>query len=160
MDIRQLKKIVEMVESANIQELEIEEEGLCIRVRKNTEPSYSYPPQMMQQPVYHTEAPAMPQAAAPAPAASTAAPAAPDTSQQITINSPMVGTFYRSPSPDAAPFVQVGSVVEEETVVCILEAMKVMNEIKAGQSGKIAEILVSNAEAVEYGQPLFRLESA
>jgi acetyl-CoA carboxylase biotin carboxyl carrier protein len=94
--------------------------------------------------------PAAPVAAAPAPAAPAAA-AAP----AVTIDSPLVGTFYKAASPDAAPFVQVGDRVNADTTLCIIEAMKVMNEIKAEKSGVIKEILVENAQPVEYGQPLF-----
>ncbi len=94
-------------------------------------------------------------AAAPAPVAAPA-PAAP-AADTVEIKSPMVGTFYRAPSPEAAPFVEVGTAVNEETVVCIIEAMKVMNEIKAEVKGVITEVLLENAKALEFGQPLFRV---
>ena len=99
---------------------------------------------------------AAPVAAAPAPAApATAPPPAPDGPE---VKSPMIGTFYRKPSPDADSFVEVGSVVEPDTVVCIIEAMKVMNEIKAEVKGTIAEVLLEDGKPVEYGQALFRIE--
>ena len=101
-------------------------------------------------------APAAPAPAAAAPAAAEAAPAEDEAGVEY-FRSPMVGTFYRSSSPDADPFIRVGDRVEEGTVVCILEAMKVMNEIQAEKSGEIAEVLVENGEPVEFGQPLFTL---
>ncbi|OHE80651.1 MAG: acetyl-CoA carboxylase, biotin carboxyl carrier protein [Verrucomicrobia bacterium GWF2_62_7] len=94
---------------------------------------------------------------APAVVAPVAAPAAVAPADTIEIKSPMVGTFYRAPSPEAAPFIEVGAAVNEETVVCIIEAMKVMNEIKAEVKGVITEVLAENAKAVEFGQPLFRV---
>ena len=96
--------------------------------------------------------------AAPAPATSAAAPAAAPVAEGPEVKSPMIGTFYRKPSPDADSYVEVGSVVEPDTVVCIIEAMKVMNEIKAEVKGTIAEVLVEDGKPVEYGQALFRIE--
>lgn len=167
MDIRELKRIIRLVETSGIDELEIEQEGVRIRVRKG---SYSLPHGMVEAthllpaniPMHPAPQPTQPQGSPLRPAAESGmrAEVAPPPENSQTINSPMVGTFYRSPSPDASFFVQVGSIVEPETVVCILEAMKVMNEIKSGLSGRITEILVENSSAVEFGQPLFRVVPA
>jgi acetyl-CoA carboxylase biotin carboxyl carrier protein len=130
-------------------EVEIEEEGKRLRLRKQDPAS---PPQAIAAPA--------PAAATPAPAAvepTAAAAAAPEAEAEglHTITAPMVGTFYRAPSPEADTYVEVGARISPDGVVCILEAMKVMNEIKADCSGEIVKICVQNAEAVEYGQPLF-----
>lgn len=156
MDLKEIEGIIKLVEDSAINELEIEEEGSRIRVIKG---GVSVQPVSIE----HTLPPAAYPAAAPAPSAdlSQATPEAaeetPADEDSITITSPMVGTFYRAPSPDASAFIQIGGDVQPETVVCILEAMKVMNEIKAGCQGKISEILVENAQAVEFGQPLFKV---
>jgi acetyl-CoA carboxylase biotin carboxyl carrier protein len=155
-NIRSLKKIVTIMNRAKLSELDIEQEGVKIHLRKGQAPG-----EMVNQVM--TAAPMM-TAAMPAPVAvATAAPAAApavsesDANLQI-ITSPMVGTFYRSPSPESKSFVDVGSEVDEGKVVCIVEAMKLMNEIKAEVKGVIKKILVENAQAVEYGQPLFQVE--
>ncbi len=154
MDVRELKKIVEIMNQNDLAELEIEEEGRRIRLKKaGVEPVMAAPAPMAM-----PAAMAVP-AVAPVPgAAAEAAPAADDGLQ--TISAPMVGTFYRSPSPDADAYVQGGSKVGAESVVCILEAMKVMNEIKAECNGEIVKVCVENGEAVEYGQPLFLVKPA
>ncbi len=156
MDLRELKRIIRLVEDSAIEELEVEQEGVRIRVRKGSgitqtiladralpAPQYLYDPQRAT--------PGMTAGGASEP---TGEPPEVDPST-TAIKSPMVGTFYRAPSPDSPPFVQVGSLVQPDTVVCILEAMKVMNEIKAGVHGKISEILVENSTPVEFGQPMF-----
>ena len=102
----------------------------------------------------------MPQAAIAAPAAAVPAAAAASASSDMEIKSPMIGTFYRSPSPEAAPYVDVGTEVNPDTVVCIIEAMKVMNEIKAEAKGVITQVLVENAKPIEFGQPLFKFRPA
>lgn len=133
---------------ASLTEFEIEEKDLKLRIcRSSGEPTV-----VMAQPQQ-----AVAQQAAPAPA--PAAPAAESQPQPEgnVIKSPMVGTFYSAPNPESPPFVQSGDSVHAESVVCIIEAMKVMNEIKAETSGKITEVLVKNGESVEYGQPLFRV---
>jgi acetyl-CoA carboxylase biotin carboxyl carrier protein len=145
-----------------LSEFELSEEGFRITVRR---PYASAMPQVMmgQAPAFMTGYPApAPAAGAPAPAAGTAAGEKPAAdalpSNLIEIKSPMVGTFYRAGSPEAPAYASVGGEVEEESVVCIIEAMKVMNEIKAEVKGTIRKILVENATAVEYGQPLFLVE--
>ena len=153
MDVRDLKKIVQIMNDNDLVEIEIEEEGKRLRLRK---PDGSAPPVISAVPA------AAPVPAAPPPtAAAAAAPAAPAEDAGLhTITAPMVGTFYASPSPDADAYAQVGTKVGPESVVCILEAMKVMNEIKAECSGEIVKICVQNAEAVEYGQALFLVKAS
>ena len=152
MKIDEIKTIAKMMAEHNLTEFKIEADdyNLCIR-RGSDAPVYAAVPA--------PAAPASVPVAAPA-AAPTPASAAPEAApvKLNTIDSPIVGTFYRATSPDAEPFVKVGQKVEPDTVVCIVEAMKVMNEIKAEKSGVIKDILVENANPVEYGQPLFVIE--
>ena len=148
MDPKHLKRIVEIMNQNDLAEIEIEEEGKRLRLRKRESSatvSYAAPP------------PAAPPAAAAAanPAAGEAAPAAEVTEELHTICAPMVGTFYRAPAPEADSYVDVGKRINPQSVVCILEAMKVMNEIKSECSGEVVKICVQNGEAVEYDQPLF-----
>lgn len=148
MDLRKLKTLIDLVAESGIAELEITEGEGKVRIVKFS--------QTLQPVAYHqpeTGVPAAPVAAA-APAAAPAAPAAP-VIQGHVVKAPMVGTFYRSPNPGAAPFVDVGATVKEGDPLCIIEAMKLLNEIEADKSGVIKEILVENGEPVEYGQPLF-----
>ncbi|HEX5137405.1 MAG TPA: acetyl-CoA carboxylase biotin carboxyl carrier protein [Planctomycetota bacterium] len=149
MDPKNLKRIVELMNQHDLAEVEIEEEGRRLRLRKTEARIVAAP----------AAAPAAPAPAAPAAAAAPEAPSAPAPAAPkenlLTIKAPMVGTFYRSPSPDSDPYVEVGRRVTQESVVCILEAMKVMNEIKAECTGEIVKVSVQNGEAVEYDQPLF-----
>ena len=147
MDLEEIKQIIALMKRNELTEFELEREGGKIRIKRGPNGSAASDTAVIPVPVQ-----AAPVMVAP-PAAAPAAPAA-DTGE---IKSPMVGTFYRSPSPEAAPFIEVGASVNEETVVCIIEAMKVMNEIKAEVKGVITEVLVENAKAVEFGQPLFRV---
>jgi len=145
-----LKKIIRLMVEADLSELSIEDKSAKISLKRGTcVTATSATPSIPTVPV---QAPNVP-AAANIPAAPSAEPA-----NTFIIKSPMVGTFYASPNPDAKPYVEVGSTVNNDTVVCVLEAMKVMNEIKAEKSGVIKEILVENGEPVEFGQPLFVLE--
>lgn len=148
MDLRKLKTLIELVESSGIAELEISEGEERVRITRALA-STAAPMQHI-----YAAAPA-PQAAAPAPAAATAAPAAPAEPDGHQVKSPMVGTFYRSPSPGAKAFVDVGQSVKEGETLCIIEAMKLLNEIEADKSGVIKAILVENGQPVEFGQPLF-----
>ena len=141
MDPKHLKRIVEIMNQNDLAEIEIEEEGMRLRLRKREGSA--------------TVLPATPPPAAANPAAVEAAPAAEATEGLHTISAPMVGTFYRAPAPEVDAYVEVGKRINSETVVCILEAMKVMNEIKSECSGEIVKICVQNGEAVEYDQPLF-----
>lgn len=145
LDLAELRRLVNLMNSHSLAEVEIEQEGKRVRVVRAHPPGASG-----MVPAYMTAAPAPVAAPAAAPAGG-----APARRRGTEIPSPMVGTFYRSPSPDAAPYVEVGDRITKDTVVCIVEAMKVMNEIKAEVAGDILEILVQNGEPVEYGQPLF-----
>ena len=147
MDLRKLKTLIDLVSESNVSELEITEAEGKVRIVK----FMGAAPVVMQ-------APAM--AAAPvAPAAPVlAAPAAPAEAAGHAVKSPMVGTFYRSASPGAKAFVEIGSVVKEGETICIIEAMKILNEIEADKSGTVTAILCENGQAVEYGQSLFTIE--
>lgn len=153
MDLRKLKTLIDLVSESNVSELEITEAEGKVRIVKG--PVGGAAPVVAAMPAVAAAAPAAaaPVAAAPAPVA--AEPAAPEGK---LIKSPMVGTFYRSASPGAKAFVDVGSTVKEGEPVCIIEAMKIMNEIEADVGGKITRILCENGQAVEFGQPLFVVE--
>lgn len=159
MDIAYLEKIMQLFDESTLTELEIEEEGTQIRLARKGEPQA---PQMMQfAPPQMAYGPASMPAAAAAPAAG-APPAVPSPNgtnlKQHEIKSPIVGTFYRSPSPDADPYVQVGQRIDAGTTVCIIEAMKLMNEIESDATGKIVKINIENGQPVEYGQTLMVIE--
>ncbi|HEY8496181.1 MAG TPA: acetyl-CoA carboxylase biotin carboxyl carrier protein [Limnochordales bacterium] len=147
MDLESIKELIELVSKSGIDEFELETEGLKVAMRKLSaaRPAPAMPP------VEQAPAPA-----APAPAAESKPAAKDDRFVQIT--APMVGTFYRAPAPDAEPYVKVGDIVEVGQTLCIIEAMKLMNEIESEVRGRVTEILVENAQPVEYGQPLFVLE--
>lgn len=142
MDLRKLKTLIDLVSESGIAELEITEGEGKVRIVKFS--------QTVQPVAYAQQAPA----AAPA-APVAAAPAEPAAPVGHTVKAPMVGTFYRAPNPGASPFVEIGQAVKEGEPLCIIEAMKLLNEIEADKSGVIKEILVENGEPVEYGQPLF-----
>ena len=156
MDIRKVKKLIELLEESNINEIEIKEGEESVRISRSgaqapTGAHYA-PPQYAPQ-----YAPAH---AAPAPAAPPAAPAAAESAPAASghlLRSPMVGTFYRSPSPTSAAFVEVGQAVKAGDIICIVEAMKMMNQIEADKTGTIGAILAENGEPVEFDQPLFSI---
>ena len=152
MDLRKLKTLIDLVSESGISELEVTEGEGKVRIVKNAPPVYVQP-SASYAPQYAAPAP-LPGAAPEAPAAAPATPAA-VAPQGHVVTSPMVGTFYRAPSPGADPFVQVGDTVKEGQTICIIEAMKLLNEIESDKSGVVKEILVDNGQAVEYGQPLF-----
>ena len=149
MELDQIKAIVTMMKENDLSEFSMENDGLKIRIKRG--------PEGVQPTVTVTPMAPAPVVVAPAPAAPVEAPAAPAPAPTDIkyITSPMVGTFYRSPAPDAPPYIEIGKNVEGETVVCLIEAMKVMNEIKAEIKGVIIECLVENAKPVEFGQKLF-----
>jgi acetyl-CoA carboxylase biotin carboxyl carrier protein len=152
MDLRKLKTLIDLVSDSNVSELEITEAEGKVRIVKSMG--------VMAQPVVMS--PAAPVVAAPVAAApvvvAEAAPAAAAAPSGHAVKSPMVGTFYRSSSPGSAPFIQIGSVVKEGDTLCIIEAMKILNEIESDKSGTVTQILCENGQAVEYGQPLFIVE--
>ena len=156
MDLRKLKTLIDLVSESNVSELEITEAEGKVRIVKSAGVA-AVAPMAMPAPVAAAPAVAAPVAAAAAPAAAPAE-AAPAAAAGHAVKSPMVGTFYRSASPGAAPFVQIGSVVKEGETLCIVEAMKILNEIESDKSGTVTQILCENGQAVEYGQPLFVIE--
>jgi acetyl-CoA carboxylase biotin carboxyl carrier protein len=154
MDLRKIKTLIDLVSESNVAELEITEAEGTVRIVK------SLP---LGAPATGAQVYAAPQAIAPAPAATPAAPeavaapaVAPISSNHI-LKSPMVGTFYNTPSPDAKPFVAVGDAVKQGQTICIIEAMKILNEIEADKSGTVVKLLAENAQGVEFGQPLFEI---
>jgi acetyl-CoA carboxylase biotin carboxyl carrier protein len=163
MDFKQIQELIRMVNKSNIGEVTIEEKGFKLTIKQKQEPA----PQMvaaapmLSAPAYAPAPAAAPAAASAAPAASAEKPKAEAAaSNLITIKSPMIGTFYRSSAPGKPVFVNVGDDVESGKVVCIIEAMKLFNEIESEVKGKIVKILVEDASPVEYDQPLFLVEPA
>ena len=154
MDLRKLKKLIDLVQESGIAELEITEGEEKVKIVKGGGGPAALPGHNP------AAAPAAGPAVEPMRAASIAAtPAEPEPAQEgQLVKAPMVGTFYRSPSPDAKPFVEVGQAVKKGDTVCIVEAMKLMNEIESEFSGKVTEVLVQNGSPVEYGETLFRFE--
>lgn len=152
MDLRKLKTLIDLVAESDIAELEVTEGESKVRIVKSSAIPQNQVMMVPQQGVQQFSAPAM-QAPAAAPAA--AAPAAPAEPTGHVVKSPMVGTFYRSSAPGAPAFVDVGSTVKEGDTLCIIEAMKLLNEIDADLSGTVTKILVENGQPVEFGQPLF-----
>jgi len=153
MDLRKLKTLIDLVSESNISELEITEADGKVRIVKadpNAAVVMAAAPVVQQAAVPAAAAPAV--AAAPAPAAAPVEPAG------HTVKSPMVGTYYGAASPGAKPFVEVGTVVKEGQAICIIEAMKIMNEIEADKSGTVTKVMCENGQAVEFGQPLFIIE--
>ena len=149
MNLKEIKEMIALMNENNLTELEIEKDGLKVRLKKTirgieddrVEKVSPAPPRILPHPVAEEEAPGV-------------------SARMIEIKSPMVGTFYKSPSPDAPPFVEVGQDIEAGQVICIIEAMKLMNEIKSDVKGKVQEILVESAEPIEFGQVLFTIEPA
>jgi len=156
MDLENVERLVRLLENSNIEELEVEEEGLRVRIQKHS-------PNQGQgvQPIHYLAGapPALTSPHLPTESGGQGSSGSVDDREDSpVIPAPMVGTFYRSAAPDADPYVEVGDTVTEETIVCIVEAMKVMNEIKAAIRGVITEVLVENAKPVEFGQPMFRVK--
>ncbi|WP_300653983.1 acetyl-CoA carboxylase biotin carboxyl carrier protein [Hydrogenophaga sp.] len=152
MDLRKLKTLIDLVSESNVSELEITEAEGKVRIVKSA-------PTSAAAPVTYSMAPApVAPAVVPAVEVAPAAPAAPAEPVGHTVKSPMVGTFYRASSPGAKPFVEIGDTIKEGETICIVEAMKILNEIEADKSGTVTKILVDNGQAVEYGQPLYVIE--
>ena len=151
-DLKTLRQLIKLMVDNDLTELDIQAEGGPVKLKRNSQGTVTHmvPSGIAQPAPMHT-------ASAPASPAGTAPQAAP-ADNGVTIDSPMVGTFYTASSPDAKPFANVGDRVDEDTVVCIIEAMKVFNEIKAEVSGTIEKVLVENGQAVEFGQPLFTVK--
>ena len=155
MDLKEIKAIIDLMKKNSLSEFELEEKDFKIKLKRPIASGFGPAVTPVDDPELTAFAPAPRAAMAPAP--SVPASSAPATAGDAEIKSPMIGTFYRTPSPDAAPYVEVGSEVGPETVVCIIEAMKVMNEIKAEAKGVITQVLIDNAKPVEFGQPLFKI---
>ncbi len=161
MDLQKIKRLIKLVEASDIEELEIEEEGFQVRITKKKEIAIN--PQ-----VIHTSSiapsplPSMPSSQYETHVHEAKVESVPGATSDniVEICSPMVGTFYRAPAPDAAPYVEVGHEIQPGKILCIIEAMKLMNEIEAEVSGKIVKILAENAQPIEYNQPLFLVEKS
>jgi len=153
-DLKDIKAIIDLMKKNSVSEFELEKQDFKIRLKRG-------PSNGGGASVSYEEAPVLtyvqPQLAVPAPGVAVPTPAALAASLELEIKSPMIGTFYRAPSPESASYIEVGAEVNPETVVCIIEAMKVMNEIKAEAKGIITQVMVENAKPVEFGQPLFKL---
>jgi acetyl-CoA carboxylase biotin carboxyl carrier protein len=156
-DLKDIKAIIDLMKKNSVSEFELEKQDFKIRLKRGpfngggASVNYEDPPVLTYVP---------PTVAVPTPGVagqSLAGATTPAASPELDIKSPMIGTFYRSPSPESAPYIEVGAEVNPDTVVCIIEAMKVMNEIKAEAKGIITQVLVENAKPVEFGQPLFKL---
>jgi acetyl-CoA carboxylase biotin carboxyl carrier protein len=165
LDLKQIKQIIDLMKRSELSEFEVEEEGFKIKIKRGfgdqqliqsardsqfVQHSGSAPPIPVMTPIVQTPA----QGVSPSTSASGA-----DEAGVAYVKSPMVGTFYRSASPDSPSFVEIGTKVDEKSVVCIIEAMKIMNEIQAEAKGSIVEVLVENGQPVEYGQRLFKIRS-
>jgi acetyl-CoA carboxylase biotin carboxyl carrier protein len=153
MDLRKLKTLIDLVSESNVSELEITEAEGKVRIVKGGGAAFQ-----QAAPMAATAQPAPVLATAPATSPAPATAAAPEAPAGHAVKSPMVGTFYRASSPGAKPFVEIGSQVKEGDTVCIIEAMKILNEIEADKSGTVTKILCENGQAVEYGQQLFIIE--
>lgn len=161
MNIEEICRVAALMEKHDLSEFSVESEDVKLAIKRNNSDvqQVAFPQQFMGHPMQNVQTHAAPQPQASAPEKSAEASTEPPVEPKVlTVNSPIVGTFYRSPSPDADMFVKVGDRVSEDSVVCIVEAMKVMNEIKAEQAGVIKKVLIENASPVEFGQPLFELE--
>ena len=148
MNIKEIKEMINLMNENNLMELEVEKEGVCIRLKRSGSGKIQTTPVIIEKEISREK---------------TAAPPAsertePSSTKTAEIKSPMVGTFYRAPSPEIPPYVDIDQVIEPGQVICIIEAMKLMNEIKSEIKGKVTEILVENAEPVEFAQPLFLIE--
>jgi oxaloacetate decarboxylase alpha subunit len=158
MNLKELKELIEMLKNTDISELEIERSGVKVRLRKGGDVTFHPTMPRMEYPPAAIIAPSVVEQARPAEQAQAAAPA--PAADQVKVTSPIVGTFYRSSSPEKPSYVEVGDVVKKGQVLCIIEAMKLMNEIESEAAGKVVQALVENGQPVEYGQPLFVIEPA
>jgi len=153
MNLKEIKEVLEMMDAHGLQEFELEKNGFKVKLSKASAGAVMMSPQ-----AFTGHAPMMHSPAASAP---SGAPAViPDDPNVIIVRSPMVGTFYAAPAPDKPPFVQKGQEIKVDDVLCIIEAMKLMNELKSEVSGKVIEVLISNGEPIEFDQPLFKVQKA
>lgn len=156
MNLEEIKDLIKLVSKSGLGKVEIEREGFRISIKG----SQVEPIMMQAAPMVAAPAPMVAAPAASAPAAAAVSETTSDESKYITVKSPMIGTFYRTPGPDKDPFVNVGDTIQKGDKVCIIEAMKTFNEIEAEVSGKIVKVLVDNASPVDYDQPLFLVDPA
>lgn len=162
MEISYIKKIIKLLDESGVDEIEIEEEGKKVRISKahhNSSAPPAYFPQFISQPQGAPQFAGAPKAD-PLTMAEPISSPKPEERKLHEVRSPIVGTFYRSPAPNADPYVQVGTVIQQGSVLCIIEAMKLMNEIESEVGGKVVQVLVENGKPVEYNQPLFLIEPA
>ena len=155
MELKDIKAIIDLMKKNSVAEFELEKSDFKIRLKRGMNGGAAVVQYEDTPPVAYPNPVAA--IAAPATIASAAAPVSPAVTNEAEIKSPMIGTFYRTPSPEAAAYIEIGSEVNPDTVVCIIEAMKVMNEIKAEVKGVVTQVLVENAKPVEFGQPLFKV---
>ena len=158
-DVRKIRRLVELMKEHDLNEIDLRQENMRIQLRRGGNPAVS-PVIAPAAPIPASVAPPASRPAAPEPKASTEAQTPAASGTEALITSPIVGTFYAAPDPDAPAFIKVGDHVGPETTVCIVEAMKVFNEIPAEVSGKIVAVLIENGSPVEFGQPLFRVDTA
>lgn len=159
MDIREIQNLIKFVAKSGATEVKLEMDDIKITIKTTDGGSSETTTYIQQAPVSHALPQAVtPQATAPSAPVTTEAPAADDNAKYITIKSPIIGTLYRKPSPDKAPFVEVGSSISKGDVVCVIEAMKLFNEIESEVSGKIVKVLVDDSSPVEFDQPLFLVD--
>lgn len=156
MDLKHIKSLLQLISEADVNEVYIEEGDFKIKIKKRSDATYVSAPAPPPAPVASVVVPS----AAAAPASAPAAPAPSASAATASIKSPIVGTFYAAGSPDAKPFVSVGDVISKGQPLCIIEAMKIMNEIESDMSGKVVAIHVKNGQPVEFDQPLFEIEPA
>lgn len=157
MNLKELKELIALLKGTDISELEIERSGVKVRIRKGGDVTFHPAMPRMEYPPAAIVAPAVPE---PRPGGDAEKAPEPSKINQVKVTSPIVGTFYRASAPDKPAYVEVGDVVKKGQVLCIIEAMKLMNEIESEASGKIVQVLVEGGQPVEYGQPLFIIESA
>ncbi|WP_396210392.1 acetyl-CoA carboxylase biotin carboxyl carrier protein [Flavobacterium sp.] len=158
MDIREIQNLIKFVAKSGATEVKLEMDDFKITIKTTAEGTESTTTYVQQMPMQATPQMAAPQVAAPVVSDAIAAPAADDHSKYITVKSPIIGTFYRKPAPDKPMFVEVGSTIGKGDVLCVIEAMKLFNEIESEVSGKIVKILVDDSSPVEFDQPLFLVD--
>jgi len=158
MDIREIQNLIKFVAKSGATEVKLEMDDFKITIKTTAEGTESTTTYVQQMPMQATPQMAAPQVAAPVVSDAIAAPAADDHSKYITVKSPIIGTFYRKPAPDKPMFVEVGSTIGKGEVLCVIEAMKLFNEIESEVSGKIVKILVDDSSPVEFDQPLFLVD--
>jgi acetyl-CoA carboxylase biotin carboxyl carrier protein len=160
MDLKQIHELIKLINKSNIGEISIEDKDGKVTIKQKEEPVTQFAPAALPQQVYNVVSPSAPTQELPASAPVQAAPPAPKADNLITIKSPMIGTFYRRPSPDKPNFAEVGTEITAGKTICIIEAMKLFNEIESEINGVVVKVLLEDNSPVEYDQPLFLVEPA